>query len=121
VAQGPGLQWYEQAAMQWLFAGVVIAVAATVIAAVGGARVDALLARSAAILLTPSPRLFGACVALATTLATAALTWFAFHHQVFAGDEMATSRLTRPARCTHDWSRFSASAPHSCCSWARAK
>lgn len=89
VAEGPGLPWYGQALTQWLVTIGVVALAAGAIAAIGGPRIDALIARVGAVILAPSSRIFGVGVALATTILTAALTWFAFHHQVFGGDEMA--------------------------------
>src|SRR6185436_808339 len=89
LTDGPGLVWYGAAARQWLTTTPLVIAGALLISRIAHARVDTAIARLNGALLRPSHRAFGLAVALIATGLTAALAVFAFHKQIFAGDEMS--------------------------------
>lgn len=89
MTNGVALQWWPLAVREWLLRGSLVIVAAALLAAVLGHRVDAVAERTRRELLQVPARTFGLALSVIAFAAAAFYARFSFAGQPFTTDEMA--------------------------------
>jgi len=89
MTNGVAMQWWPLAVREWLLRGTLVLVAAAVLAAVLGGRVDSAFERARRELLAVPPRTFALAMSLLAFGAAAFYARFSFAGQPFTTDEMA--------------------------------
>jgi hypothetical protein len=89
VAPGAGLAWYGQSVRLWILWGVVVTLAALLLARLARAQVEALPAYFAWLVLRPSRRVFLLLVALAVCAGSVFFAWYLFGLHPVTIDELS--------------------------------
>jgi hypothetical protein len=89
LTAGAAIPWWQYAVRDWVVRGSVVVALCALLAVLLGARIDALIERTARRLLNIPPRTFAIAIATIAFLAAVLLSRFCFSGQPFTSDEMA--------------------------------